>query len=72
MKLERYHSIVDEMESVIKSHPGGRADEEALQKIRSLVSQIKYDVDSDPYINDKAGNVKLLADILYSARKHQK
>jgi hypothetical protein len=72
MNSERYYSVVVEMEDLIKKHPGGCADKEALAKMEFLVNEIKYGAGSDPYINDKAGSMNHLASILYSVRKHQK
>ena len=72
MKQERYESIINELDAIFKRHTGGWADEEALTKIESSINAIHYGAEDDPYIDNKASELKRLASVLYSVRKHQK
>ena len=58
------------MEKVIDEYSYGWANDEALNKLKALASQLRWQVD-DVYFHEKINSAITNAEILYSARKHK-
>ncbi|MFO1476243.1 MAG: hypothetical protein U1F98_06275 [Verrucomicrobiota bacterium] len=71
MNPSQYEAALEEIETVIRTHSGGHKDREATLRIELLTGRVST-LDPDPYIVDKAKELKRLSEILYSPRKHLK
>lgn len=67
--LQRILLHLDEIETVLKKNKYPGASSAALARIEFLVSQMRG---VDSYISQKAGQLKELAGMFYSARRHLK
>jgi len=60
-------AAVDEIESLIEGF--GSPDEQALRRLKSLVSSLRYSSRNDGYFREKLGSLEVWADIGFSTRK---
>lgn len=67
--LQRVLQHLSEVEVVLKQYDYPGANPAALSRIEMLVTHMRG---VDSYISEKAGQLKELAAVFYSARRHQK
>ena len=67
--LQRVLQHLDELEAVLKQHNYPVANTGAMARIDNLVTRMRG---VDSYISQKAGQLKELAGMFYSARRHLK
>lgn len=67
--LQRVLQHLSEIEAVLQQYDYPGANPAALLRIGTLVAQMRG---VDSYISEKAGQLKELAAVFYSARRHQK
>lgn len=68
-ELQRAKSALDQIEALLKKHCHAGVDPVALARIQSLTMELRG---GDTYISEKAGQLRELASMYYSARRHLK
>jgi hypothetical protein len=70
-QLEQAVRLARELEEFAHAAEGGRTDRTSVERVKQLARQIRA-CGPDGYVLEKLGGVESWADILFSARKHQK
>jgi hypothetical protein len=69
--LHRAHAALDSIQATLKRYYGGMLNDAALKEIRQAVSEFKAAHATAGYIGDKLDAIILMAERLYSPRKHK-
>ncbi len=70
MNKDQGLAAVVEIESLIKGF--GSPNDQALRRLKSLVSSLRYSSRNDGYFREKLGSLEVWADIGFSTRKFAK